>query len=212
MEFSPTRDSTGKLRFSVVSELSGSNVFSLATAQNLLGSVSGVPARQLSGVWHGGWAGVAKGTQRRLRGSWFGKPCRGCRAAPARLLQTYLFWAGSGDPTVTALPAGLGFTASRVWARSEPKENRCSLLPARVKLTPAVGCRNTGGTGEPGQDAAGTASVQGVDGAPATVARPVASERKPLSPKSLLLCCRVPCSFFFLKNVGMFLRSSAWLP
>lgn len=56
--------------------------------------------------------------------------------------------------------------------------------------------------------------VQGVDGAPATAAKPVASGSKQFSPKSLLLCHCVQCScfFFFFPNVGMFLRDSAWLP
>lgn len=114
----------------------------------------------------------------------------------------------------TALLVGLGFTASRVWAGSEPRENRCSLLLARVKRRQLLAARTQAATGEPGEDAAGTASVQEVDGAPATAARPVASESKPFSPKSLLLCRRVPCSFFLkkkTKNVGTFLRASAWL-
>lgn len=121
-----------------------------------------------------------------------------------------LVWAGSGGPMGTALLVGLGSTASRVWARSEPRENRCSLLLARVKRRQLLAAGTQAATGEPGEDAAGTASVQEVDRVPATAARPVASESKPFSPKSLLLCRRVPCSFLKKKRKKKKSKKKTW--
>lgn len=53
MEFTPTRDFARKLWFSVVCELSGSDLFSLEVTQNLLGLMAGLPARQC-GAWRWG--------------------------------------------------------------------------------------------------------------------------------------------------------------
>lgn len=85
MEFSPTRDSTRKLRFSVVSELSSSNLFSLATAQNLLGLVASMPA-QRGLAW--GLGGCGTGDTRAAQRLLVRETVPRLPGCPARLLQT----------------------------------------------------------------------------------------------------------------------------